>query len=260
MKRFWKDVIGHYSYALYAAKSGLKSEVANSYLNWIWWVLEPFCFMLIYSFIFGTVFNAKEPHFGLFIFVGLTAWDFFQRNLIQSVKILKNNKAIVTKVYIPKFVLLISKILFNGYKMLISFGIVVAMMVYYRVHVTWYIIFVIPILIVLVTLCFAFMTHLMHYGVYVQDLTNVTTIALRMLFYLTGIFYNIETKLPAKYTGILLKCNPMALILSSLRKCILYAQMPDFKALLVWFVLAIIIAFFGVRKVYKNENSYVKVI
>ncbi len=260
MKRFWKDVVGHYSYALYAAKSELKSEVANSYLNWIWWVLEPFCFMLIYSFIFGSVFNAKEQHFGLFIFIGLTAWDFFQRNLVQSVKILKNNKAIVTKVYIPKFILLISKMLFNGYKMLISFGIIVAMMFYYRVHVTWYIIFVIPILIVLVTLCFSLMTHLMHYGVYVQDLTNVTTIALRMLFYLTGIFYNIETKLPKEYTGILLKCNPMALILSSLRKCILYAQMPDFKALFVWFVIALIIAFFGVRKVYKNENSYVKVI
>ena len=54
MKRFWKDLKGHYKYALYAAKSELKSEVANSYLNWIWWVLEPFCFMLIYSFIFAT--------------------------------------------------------------------------------------------------------------------------------------------------------------------------------------------------------------
>ena len=55
MKRFWKDVTSHLSYAIYSAKSELKSEVANSYLNWIWWVLEPFCFMLIYSFIFGTV-------------------------------------------------------------------------------------------------------------------------------------------------------------------------------------------------------------
>ena len=67
MKRFWKDLKGHYKYALYAAKSELKSEVANSYLNWIWWVLEPFCFMLIYSFIFCVVLNAKEPNFIVFI-------------------------------------------------------------------------------------------------------------------------------------------------------------------------------------------------
>ena len=260
MKRFWKDVTSHLSYAIYSAKSELKSEGANSYLNWIWWVLEPFCFMLIYSFIFGTVFNAKEPHFGLFIFIGLTAWDFFSRNVTQSVKLLKNNKAIVTKVYIPKFVLLISRMFFNGYKMFISFGIIVIMMVYYRIHVTWYIIFIIPVFIVLFTLAFAIMTHLMHYGVYVQDLTNVTTIVLRMVFYLSGIFYNIETRLPAKYTAILLKGNPMALILNSFRKCILYGQMPNLKWLLFWFVLAVIIAIFGVRKIYKNENSYVKVI
>ena len=260
MKRFWNDVAGHFSYAIYSAKSELKSEVANSYLNWIWWVLEPFCFMLIYSFVFGVIFNAKEEHFGLFIFIGLTAWDFFQRNLVQSVKLLKNNKAIVTKVYIPKFVLLISRMFFNGYKMLISFGIILAMVFFYRVHITVYIIFIIPVLIVLFTLCFAIMTHLMHYGVFVQDLTNVTTITLRMIFYLTGIFYNIETKLPAEFAGLLMKVNPMALILSSLRNCILYGRMPDLKALAVWFVISLIIAVFGVRKIYKNENSYVKVI
>ena len=260
MKRFWKDVTGHFSYAIYAAKSELKSEVANSYLNWIWWVLEPFCFMLIYSFVYGTVFNAKEPHFGLFIFIGLTAWDFFQRNVVQSVKLLKNNKAIISKVYIPKFVLLISRMFFNGYKMMISFGIIIAMMLYYRIQVTWYIVFIIPTFILLFAITFAIMTHMMHYGVYVQDLTNVTTITLRMIFYLTGIFYNIEKRLPAKFSFILMKCNPMALVLNNLRNCILYGTMPDMKWTAVWFVIAIIVAIFGVRKIYKNENSYVKVL
>ena len=95
MKRFWKDLKSHYRYAIYSAKSELKSEVANSYLNWIWWVLEPFCFMLIYAFIFGVVFNASEQYFPVFIFLGITAWDFFNRCLTQSVKLLKNNKSIL---------------------------------------------------------------------------------------------------------------------------------------------------------------------
>ena len=29
MKRFWKDLKSHYRYAIYSAKSELKSEVAN---------------------------------------------------------------------------------------------------------------------------------------------------------------------------------------------------------------------------------------
>ena len=240
MKRFWRDLTSHYRYAIYSAKSELKSEVANSYLNWIWWVLEPFCFMLIYAFIFGVVFEAREQYFPAFIFIGITAWDFFNRCLTQSVKLLKNNKSIVTKVYIPKFILLISKMFFNGYKMLFSFGIIVIMIIYFRIPITLNILYVIPSFIVLFVVTFACMTHLMHYGVFIQDLANVTNIVLRMVFYMTG--------------------NPMALVLSSLRKCILYGQAPDVKWLIIWFIIGIIVAALGVRKIYKNENSYVKVI
>ena len=31
MKKYWK-------YAIYSSKAQLKAEVANSYLNWLWWV------------------------------------------------------------------------------------------------------------------------------------------------------------------------------------------------------------------------------
>ena len=194
------------------------------------------------------MFEAREQYFPAFIFIGITAWDFFNRCLTQSVKLLKNNKSIVTKVYIPKFILLISKMCFNGYKMLFSFGIIVIMIIYFRIPITLNILYVIPSFIVLFVVTFACMTHLMHYGV------------LRMVFYMTGIFYNIEKRLPAQYTGILMKGNPMALVLSSLRKCILYGQAPDVKWLIIWFIIGIIVAALGVRKIYKNENSYVKVI
>ena len=36
MKRFINDVIKYYDYEVRSAKSSLKTEVANSYLNWIW--------------------------------------------------------------------------------------------------------------------------------------------------------------------------------------------------------------------------------
>mgnify|MGYP000738924884 CR=1 FL=1 len=110
MSRFLKDTKKYYKYAIYSAKSKLQSEVASSYLNWLWWVLDPICFMLIYTLIFGVVFNAKEQYFTVFIFIGLTMWDFFNKSLLQSVKVIKANKPIVSKVYIPKFILLFVKI------------------------------------------------------------------------------------------------------------------------------------------------------
>ena len=85
MKRFWRDLTSHYRYAIYSAKSELKSEVANSNLNWIWWVLEPFCFMLIYAVIFGVVFEAREQYFPAFIFIGITYYFEFEMTLLQSI-------------------------------------------------------------------------------------------------------------------------------------------------------------------------------
>ena len=108
-RRLFNDIKKYFHYSVVSAKSQLKAEVANSYLNWIWWVLDPLCFMLIYTFIFGYVFNSSEKYFPVFIFIGLSMWDFFNRTITNSVKIVKNNKAIVSKVYLPKYILILIK-------------------------------------------------------------------------------------------------------------------------------------------------------
>lgn len=263
LKRFWEDMKKNYRYAIYSAKAELKAEVAGSYLNWIWWILEPICFMLIYTLIFGYVFNASEEYFTVFIFIGITLWDFFSRNLKNSVKMVKKNKPIVTKVYIPKFILILSKMLVNGFKMLVSFGIVVLMMIIYRVPVSVNLIYVIPLLIDVVLLCFGIMCILLHFGVYVEDLANVVNIALKLMFYLTGIFFSIETRIGKRYpalAALLEKANPMAYIITGMRKSMIYSQTPDLLFMGIWFVISLIVCIIGIRVIYKNENSYVKVI
>ena len=57
MQKFFQDIKKYYKYIIYSTKSNLKTEVANSYLNWLWWIIEPLCFMLIYTFIFSVVFT-----------------------------------------------------------------------------------------------------------------------------------------------------------------------------------------------------------
>ena len=59
-KRFRDDMKKYWKYAIYSSKAQLKSEIANSYLNWLWWILDPLCFMLIYVFMFGYVFKSKQ--------------------------------------------------------------------------------------------------------------------------------------------------------------------------------------------------------
>ena len=68
-ERLRQDLKKYGKYSIVSAKAQLKAEVASSYLNWLWWILDPICFMLIYTFIFGTVFQASEPYFPIFIFI-----------------------------------------------------------------------------------------------------------------------------------------------------------------------------------------------
>ena len=257
LKRFFIDLKKYFRYSVVAAKSQLKAEVAGSYLNWIWWILDPLCFMLIYTFIFGYVFKSNEQYFPVYIFIGISMWDFFNKTVQGSVKMIKVNKSIVSKIYFPKYILLLTRCWVNGFKMLISFGIVAAMMIVFRVPITWNILFAIPIVLTLFVFTFGCSCFLMHYGVYVHDLANVVTIATRMLFYITGIFYNLESRIKT-YGTFLNHYNPVAFLLSSMRKSLIYSSTPDLLALGIWFVIGLLIAVFGIRKIYKEENNYVK--
>lgn len=260
MRRFIRDTKNYFHYVVHSAKSELKSEVAGSYLNWVWWILDPLCFMLIYAFIFGVVFDGAEKYFAAFIFIGLTAWNFFNKCVLHSVRMIKANKSIIGKVYIPKFVLAYTRMGIDGFKMFISVGIIIGMLFFYRIPLTFNIIFVIPLLILLVVVTFAVMTLLMHLGVFVEDMHNIVQILLRLLFYITGIFFKVTARLPAPYGEYALKLNPLAYVLDGLRKCILYGQTPDLKILATWLLVGVLIAAIGVKIIYKYENGYVKVI
>lgn len=259
MKRFIKDMKRYYAYARFSAKSDLKSEVASSYLNWLWWVLDPLLFMMVYTFIAIIVFRSGVQYFPLFVFVGLTLWNFFNKTVIQSVKLVRNNSAIVSKVYVPKYILVLQKMMVNGFKMLISFALIIVMMVIYRVPVTYNLIYMVPILVVLGLFTFGLSCIVLHFGVFVDDLYNVMNVVLRLMFYMSGIFYSIGSKLSEPYRSILLKCNPVSMLIESARQCMLYSSTPYRKLIVLWGIASLFLCVIGIRIIYKHENSYVKV-
>lgn len=258
--RFIRDVKKYFRYIIFASKSQLRSEVENSYLDWIWWVLEPLCNMIVYTIIFGYVFNAKEPNFPIFIFIGISIWTFFSKTLNASVKLIKTSKKIITKVYIPKQILIIKLMAVNAVKMSLAFIIVIIMMIFYKVTITPYVLYTLPLLLLLFVFTYGVCCYLMHFGVYVEDLAYITSILLKMLMYFTGIFYSIEKRVPSPYGHMLTIYNPMAYLITSLRNILLYQKQLTILPMMVWFFISILVAVSGTRLIYKNENSYVKVI
>ena len=260
VKRILANIKKYYKYAIYSSKSDLKSEVATSYLNWLWWILDPLCFMLIYTFVFGFVFKSKEQYFPVFVFLGQVVWDFFNRMISGSVKLIIGNRGLVTKVYIPKYILLLSKSFTYIFKMFVSFGITLILMLCMGVPFTLNILWFIPILTVLYVISFGIGLLLMHFGVYLDDLANLIRIALRMMFYFSGIFYSIATRIPGNIGNILLKLNPIAFIINEMRTTVLYGNIPNFNILILYLIIGILLCMLGIHTIHTNENSYAKVI
>ena len=171
----------------------------------------------------------------------------------------KRNNSIVSKVYLPKHTLIMSDMMVNGFKMLICFGLSLGMIIYYKVPIGWQALYAIPSLVTILIFTFGCCCILLHLGVFIDDMANVINIVLRFVFYLTGIFYNINI-FPEPIHSLILKGNPLAFMISGFRDSILYQTVPSRKWLLLWFVISVALAAFGVWNIYKNENTYVKVI
>lgn len=259
-KRFIGDMLTYTDYAVRAAKSDLHAEVKGSLLDWLWWMIEPFCTMLIYTLIFGYVFKSKEPYFAAFIFIGITMWGFCSRSINGAVGTVRAAKGIITKVYMPKYILLMSKMFVNGFKMMVAFGVTLILMIIQRVPFNWTIIYFVPIVIVLFMFTFGVGTIMMHYGVYVNDLGYITGIVLNILMYLSGPFYSVSKRMPAPFGEILEKYNPVAFLMAQMRNALLYGISPDWVMLGIWAFISVVLIALGCFTIYHNENAYVKVI
>ena len=81
-----------------------------------------------------------------------------------------------------------------------------------------------------------------------------------MLMFLSGIFYNTITTLPEPLNGIMMCLNPIAVVIDTMRNALLNNTAANLPILGVWFLISIILCGIGVHTVYKNENSYVKIV
>lgn len=260
IKRFCQDMCKYKEYVFFAAKADLRAEVANSYLNRLWWLLEPFFNMLVYVLVFGRVMGHSVQNYATFVYSALLMFNYFSRTINYSVKCVRNNRDIVTKVYIPKYILLISNMILSFYKLIFSMIVLIAMMVIFKVQIGWNIFWTIPAYLVMLFLSFGVGMIFLHYGVYVDDLGYAVGILLQMLMFLSGEFYDVITSLPAPLNVMMMCLNPAAMFIDTMRNALLYNVAANLPLTGLWILISILLCYIGVHIVYKNENGYVKVV
>lgn len=259
-RKFAGDMQKYSQYMVYAAKTDLKAEVANSYLNRLWWLLEPFFSMLVYVIVFGKIMGRSIENYAVFVFSALLMWQFFCKTLNYSVKLVRNNRDIVTKVYVPKFILLLSNMMLNFYKMLFSLTVLVPMLFIFRVKVGMQAFWIVPAFATVILFSFGVGMVLLHYGVYIDDMAYAVGILLNMMMFLSGIFYDVMTGLPQPLNVLMVCLNPIAMSIDMLRNALLYNTAANLPLLGVWLTASLLLCCMGVHLVYRNENSYVKVV
>ncbi len=260
VKRFFRDIISYKNYMIYAAKTDLKAEVANSYLNRLWWLLEPLFNMLVYVVVFGGIMGASIENYATFVFSSLLMWNFFSKTVNYSVKLVRNNKDIITKVYVPKFVILASNMFLNLFKLMFSMIVLLIMLIVFRVQIRLEVLMVVPAYVNLILLAFGVGMLLLHHGVYVDDLSYAVSILLSMLMFLSGIFYDVLTTLSEPLNIMMLSFNPVAMMVDTMRNALIYGEITNVPLIIIWFLISLLLCCIGVHIVYKNENSYVKVV
>ena len=237
-KRLKADLKRYAPYSMEEAKATLRSEISNTYLGWIWWILEPLLQMLVYIFVYGFIFKAKTDCYPAFVFIGVSVWRFFTNTLTASVKLIRNSKSLIVKVYIPKFILVLTKLLTNGLKMLLSFVVLIPILIFYRTPITWHYLLFFPMLLLLFLL----------------------PVVLRLMLYFTGIFYSLEEKIPAPYGWLMTHLNPVAFIMDGLRKSVLYGQVFSLPVFCLWIVVSLALCAWSLRILYKFGNQYIKLV
>ena len=259
-----KKFLGHFKkykdYMDFSARADLNAEVANSYLNRFWWLLEPLFNMIVYVVVFGRVMGNSVQSYATFVFSALLMWNYFNKIINYSVKLVRNNRDIVTKVYVPKFVLLFSNMILNFYKFLFSLIVLVIMLIVYKVHIGFCILGIIPAFVLMLLLSFGIGMILLHFGVYIDDLSYAVNILLTMLMFLSGVFYNVFTTLSYPLNVLMICLNPVSLFIDVMRNALLYNTIVHVPLVCMWLIISLILCYIGVHIVYKNENSYVKIV
>lgn len=202
----------------------LKVRYRRSFLGYLWSLLNPLMMMVVMSYIFSTLFKSTIPNFPLYLICGQTLWACFNESTSMAMHSVITNGALIKKVYIPKFIFPLSRVLSSFVTMSFSLLAIVVVMIFTRATFYWTILlFWIP-LVLLFLFCCGMGLILSSLSVYFRDITHLYGVLLFAWMYMTPIFYDMSI-LPENVQTVI-SFNPIYHYLTFFRSLVVYGQFP----------------------------------
>ena len=210
--------------------SDLKNRYQNTSLGFFWSLLAPLLIALVLWFVFRNLF-AREENFAINLIVGLIAWRGFATSTGSLLSSIYSKQNLVTKVAIPRQILVLSTALAGLISSLLEFIILIpiifgltgglspAILMYPIIHV-FYFAFIYGIGLVLSS-----------FYVYFRDMKEIWAVLTQILFYCTPIIYPLSIVPPYLIDYYML--NPVTNFIVIYRDVMVAGIMPSPDNLLI---------------------------
>lgn len=214
----------------------------NSVLGFLWSLLNPLAMMVVLTAFYQFVFKSGVSNFPLFVLPPLLVWRFFAISTSMSLESIAGNPSLVTKVYLPRWLLVLSSDLANLLGTSLEFLALFPLMIVLGAPLTLLIILIPFILLLEFLLVIGVSLILSAVNVYYRDFSQVWEIFLQAGFFLSPIFYS-ESVIPQSL-NIVYSLNPMARLIEATRKILYSGQLPTVFDILI--VVAASLLFMGI--------------
>jgi ABC-type polysaccharide/polyol phosphate export permease len=233
-----EDVLG---LSLTLAKANFKLRNEGSYLGMLWYLLEPLCFFGIILLIGGVINQNSVSYYPLYLFLGLIMFNFFINTTTNALRSITSNAGLIKSMKIDYKSLVMSGVFQFVFSHVLEMVIFLGFMIYFGANFL-NLIFYLPIFLFFVLFILGLSLVLATLEIYISDLSNVWSVLVRLLWFLTPIFYVMP---PNSLFQKISYINPLFHFINVSREIIIYGRNPGLHVLFLMVFFSILSLLFG---------------
>lgn len=233
----------------------IKKKYKRSVLGILWSMLNPLLMMIITAMVFSNLFRFEIQNFALYLLTGQIIFTFYSEATNFSMGSILENAGLIKKVYLPKYLFPISRVISSGINLLFTLPAMLIILLYTGQTITIKIFICIVPLFLLFMFCMGIGLLLSVIAVYFRDIFYLYSVILTALNYATPIFYP-KSIVPEDYV-FLINLNPLYYYLEAFRDIIYKNTLPDMHLLMICLFFSIISLIIGAYVFYKKQNKFI---
>lgn len=169
----------------------LKVRYKQTLIGVAWVILQPLMITLIFTIFLGIVVRVPSDGipYALFVYAGLLPWTFFSSAVMGSCNSLVSNAHLITKVYFPRMLVPAAAVAGRLVDFAIAFTILIGLLAYYRVGLTWNALLLLPLVALTTVLSIGCGMLLSALNVKYRDIGIALPVLIQLMMYVSPVLY-----------------------------------------------------------------------